>query len=98
MRPGSRHLHCCILSVLKYVRDLHEDKPETKRLLAREADIVAEYGQDIKKNRPVLIFLQDMPVTSDYLFSYNFVEKYLSDYTKIDDIANFSVYKLKGAP
>lgn len=98
MRPGSRHLHCCILSVLKYVRDQHEDKPETKRLLAREADIVAEYGQDIKKNRPVLIFLQDMPVTSDYLFSYNFVDKYLSNYTKIDDIANFSVYKLKGAP
>lgn len=96
MRPGSRHLHCCILSVLKFIRDLHEDDPKTNALLAREAEIVAEYGADIKKNRPVLVFLQDAPVATDYLVPYDFVQKYLSDYDKIDDIANFTVYRLKG--
>ncbi len=96
MKPASRHLHCCILSVLQYIKDVREPSPENKRLVALEKRVVSEYISDIKKNKPVLIFIQNLPV-ADYLSPYNF-DQVLKDYKKIDDVAGFSAYKLQVKP
>jgi len=92
--PASRHLHVCILSVLRYISEIEPKDAECKRLMAYEPKVVAELGEDISKTRPKLVFLQDQPIKSDYLKPYNFEQKYLSGYKQIDDIAGFSVYKL----
>ncbi|MDP3507429.1 MAG: hypothetical protein Q8T09_05525 [Candidatus Melainabacteria bacterium] len=93
VKPGSRHLHCCILSVLAYIKDVRELTPENIRLLSFKDRIVNEYAEDIKKNRPVLIFIQNGPA-AEYLAPYNF-DQYLKNYKKIDDVAGFTVYKLQ---
>jgi hypothetical protein len=94
--PASRHLHVCILSVLHYIQLSGLTDPETKRLLSYEPRVVDELGQDILESRPRLVFLQDQPIKSEYLVPHKFVEKYLSNYKVIDDVAGFSVYRLNG--
>lgn len=92
MKPGSRHLHCCILSVLRYIKDVRETTPETIRLLAYQDKIVSQYAEDIAKNKPILIFMQNAP-SAEYLAPYNF-NQYLKNYKKIEsDIAGFSAYE-----
>lgn len=93
VKPGSRHLHCCILSVLAYIKDVRDVTPENTRLLSFKDRIVKEYAEDIKKNKPVLIFIQNGPA-AEYLAPYNF-DQYLRNYKKIDDVAGFTVYKLQ---
>jgi hypothetical protein len=92
--PASRHLHECLLSVLQYIRSSCTRDAETQRLLSYEPQVVDQLGQDILKNKPLLVFLQEQPVRDEYLSPYNFVNKYLSRYKVIDSICNFSVYKL----
>jgi hypothetical protein len=93
---ASRHLHVCILSVLHYIQLSGLTDPETKRLLSYEPRVVDELGQDLLKSRPRLVFLQDQPIKNEYLIPHKFVEKYLSNYKVIDDVAGFSVYRLNG--
>ena len=93
VKPGSRHLHCCILSVLQYIKDVRDVTPENTRLLAFKDRIVKEYAEDIEKNKPVLIFIQNGPA-AEYLAPYNF-DKYLKNYKKIEDVAGYTAYKLQ---
>ncbi|MFA6212016.1 MAG: hypothetical protein WCT03_27450 [Candidatus Obscuribacterales bacterium] len=93
MKPGSRHLHCCILSVLQYIKDVREVTPENNRLLSFKDRIVKEYVEDIEKNKPVLIFIQNGPA-ADYLAPYNF-DQYIKNYKKIDDVAGYTAYRLQ---
>lgn len=93
VKPGSRHLHCCILSVLQYIKDVREVTPENTRLLAFKDRILKEYVEDIEKNKPVLIFIQNCPA-AEYLAPYNF-DKYLKNYKKIEDVAGYTAYKLQ---
>lgn len=93
VKPGSRHLHCCILSVLQYIKDVRPASPEKTRLLSFKDGIVKEYIDDIEKNKPVLIFMQNNPAT-EYLTPYKF-EQYLKNYKKIDDVAGYTVYRLQ---
>ncbi|CAN5308581.1 hypothetical protein BH11CYA1_BH11CYA1_46930 [soil metagenome] len=92
VKPGSRHLHCCILSVLQYIKDVRDVTPENTRLLSFKDRIIKEYVEDIKKNKPVLIFIQNGPA-AEYLAPYNF-NQYIRNYKKIDDVAGFTAYKL----
>jgi hypothetical protein len=92
--PASRHLHECILSVLQFMRSDSVKDAETKRLMAYEPVVIEGLGEDILKNKPLLIFLQDNPIKNDYLLPYDFVHKYLSDYYEISNINDFTVYKL----
>ena len=93
VKPGSRHLHCCILSVLQYIKDVRDVTPENNRLLSFKDRIVKEYAEDIAKNKPVLIFIQNGPA-AEYLAPYNF-DQYLKDYKKIEDVAGYTAYKLQ---
>ncbi|MBP9808299.1 hypothetical protein KBF38_08320 [bacterium] len=93
VKPGSRHLHCCILSVLQYIKDVREVTPENTRLLSFKDRIVKEYAEDIAKNKPVLIFIQNGPA-AEYLAPYNF-DQYLKNYKEIDDVAGYTAYKLQ---
>lgn len=92
LSPTSRHLHCCILSVLAFIKDTQRPTAEVKKLLAREPEVIAQYAEDIKKNRPPLIYIQVAPV-STYLEQYKFVETHMKDYAKLGEAANFYVYK-----
>lgn len=93
VKPGSRHLHCCILSVLQYIKDVRDVTPENSRLLSFKDRIVKEYAEDIEKNKPVLIFVQNGPA-AEYLAPYNF-NQYLKQYKKIDDVAGYTAYELQ---
>jgi hypothetical protein len=79
--------------VLAYIKDVRDVTPENTRLLSFRDRIVKEYAEDIKKNKPVLIFIQNGPA-AEYLAPYNF-DQYLRNYKKIDDVAGFTVYKLQ---
>ncbi len=94
MTPGSRHLHCCILSVLQYIQDVSDSSPECTRLLSYQQKIADQYAEDIAKNKPVLIFMQNAP-SAEYLAPFAF-DKNFKNYKKIEeDIVGFSVYKLQ---
>lgn len=92
--PGSRHLHCVILSVLHYIREIDPQTEKTRALLEHAQEVVDQYGEDIKARKPRLIFVQISPVET-YLSPFNFEGEYLSDYEKIDEIANFKVFLRK---
>lgn len=92
LRPASRHLHCCILSVLQYIKDCEKPSEEVTRLIGKEKDVIDQYAEDVGKNKPVLIFIQEAPVM-DYLNAYDFVKKHMDAYEKIGQAANFLVYK-----
>lgn len=91
LAPGSRHLHCCILSVLEYIRSECKHSPEGDRLIAREEEVANQYGSDIASRKPAIIFLQKLPVET-YLNRYDFVSRYLGDYKQVAEVANFAVY------
>lgn len=95
VKPGSRHLHCVILSVLQFIKDAHPKTPKNIKLIEQEKRIVNEYLEDIEKNKPKLVFVQIGPVL-DYLKPYGFVEKMQQNYNKIEEHDNFEVYKIKG--
>ncbi len=79
--PGSRHLHSVILSVLSYIKDSRPQTEENVKLWKNTDRIVKEYGEDIVKNRPRLVFIQKVP---DYFDKpYNFVATYLKDYIEL---------------
>ncbi|MBU6453218.1 MAG: hypothetical protein KGS72_15655 [Cyanobacteria bacterium REEB67] len=94
-RAGSRHLHVCILSVLQYIRSGSVRDVETKRLLDYDPLVVKELGEDILKNKPPLVYLQEAPIKNDYFLPYDFVKRYLYRYKEVEPIINFSVYKLE---
>lgn len=92
--PGSRHLHCVILSVLQYIRDMHAKTPKNIALYEQNERIIKEYLQDIDANKPKLVFVQIGPVL-DYLKPYDFQAKLQKNYDKIEEHDNFEVYRLK---
>ncbi len=94
-KPGSRHLHCVILSVLQYIKDSYPGSEKHKKLTDQTERIVGEYLEDIEKNKPKLVFVQIGPVL-EYLRPFGFIEKIQKNYNKIEEHDNFEVYKLKG--
>ncbi len=90
--PGSRYLYFMIL-MLETAR---EKKPEWKEKFdAIEETVVQNLGRDIVKNKPTLVFLQDLGVR-DALERHSFVARYLSNYTFIGHVDVTSIYKLTG--
>ena len=92
LAPGSRHLHCCILSVFQFIKEAEPDNAEARKLLSREPEVIEQYGIDIAAKKPVLIFIQEAPVIS-YLNPYDFFGKYMKSYERLGSAANFSVYR-----
>ena len=94
-QPASRHLHCCILSVLQYIQEARESSRANLKLLAHGPEIVQQYEADITRNRPPLIFLQNMPVAG-YMQPEGFENFLARDYRVLkDDVANFKVFVKK---
>jgi len=93
LKPGSRHLHCVILSVLQYIKDERPDTPFNRALYDHTPEIIRQYGEDIENNKPELVLIQNSPV-GDYLEPFQFVSKYLKDYKQIDEIDSFRVFRL----
>jgi hypothetical protein len=94
-QPGSRHLHASFLSILEFIRLLPENN-ERNNLLKYENQIIAEYATDISANKPKLVFVQISPI-EEYLRPYDFENKYLSKYKRIDDVEGFRVYTRRGS-
>ncbi|HNA74015.1 MAG TPA: hypothetical protein PKW73_11780, partial [Candidatus Obscuribacter sp.] len=90
--PGSRYLYFMIVMI----EVAREKKPEWKdRFDAIEEKVVQNLGQDILKNKPTLVFLQDLGIR-DAMERHNFVTRYLSNYTFIGHVDVTSIYKLTG--
>ncbi|HMX47169.1 MAG TPA: hypothetical protein PLC15_01480 [Candidatus Obscuribacter sp.] len=93
-RPGSRYLYGYPLTMLDQAR---ENRPDlTARFKALEARVVAELGEDISKNKPLLVFVQRCP-TGLLLAPYHFISRYLQNYSLIGEVDGAGVYKLTGS-
>ncbi|MBX9668022.1 MAG: hypothetical protein K2X93_10405 [Candidatus Obscuribacterales bacterium] len=91
--PASRHLHMVVLSVLQYIEETTKNTPDYAKFREDTHRIVMEYVEDIRKNKPVLIFMQIGP---DYFVQpFDFINQYLQDYDELKTIDNFRVFKRK---
>ncbi|MCA0312341.1 MAG: hypothetical protein LCH63_00715 [Candidatus Melainabacteria bacterium] len=91
-RPGSRYLHGM------HVPMLDQCLGETSDLKYKEKldRVVTEYGDDILKNKPALVFIQGGPVFEVFA-SRDFFRKYMGDYFSLGDLGfeSMKVYKLQ---
>jgi len=90
-RPGSRYLHGMILPMLG--KCIEADRARFEPLLDQ---VIANYGQDISKNKPRLIFIEHFYV-APLLAKRNFVVNYMSDYVMVAhaDQAYCTLYRRK---
>ena len=95
-KAGSRFPQAMPLLMAKYLAlDLIWSQSQAyKKLLDR---IIGEYGQDIHENRPKLIVIQKSEV-DELLNTYNFHQKYMSNYHKLEDYDDFLIYTLSSQP
>lgn len=90
--PGSRYLYFMITMI----RSAVEVNPKLKdKFAAIEKQVVDNLGEDILKNRPNLVYLQDFPVR-DALQEHHFVERFLGNYTEIGTVDSTRIYRLTG--
>jgi len=93
-RPASRYMHAMPLMMAKF---LAFEKIEVKNRPMFEAfyeRIIREYGEDIKKNKPVLIVIRNGGIMEP-LKRAEFFEKYLTDYEKAETLDDHFVYRRK---
>ncbi len=92
-RPASRFLHGMMLPILTFIID-RPDLSEAKKdhFTKDKEQVIAWYSEDITKNRPKLIYIQDNPM--NWVFeNYNFIDSYMSNYKMIDKKDGISIYK-----
>jgi hypothetical protein len=92
-QPGSRFLHGMMLPILSYIKDLPNLSAEKKARFKRDKDkVIAWYGEDIRKYRPKLIYIQDNPM--NWVFENSrFVETHMANYTRLEVKDGISIYK-----
>ena len=89
-RSASRYLYCFLVWL-----EFAKEKSGSAAFDQLEELVVANYGEDIAKNKPVLIMVQDMPM--EYILArHEFFDKYMRGYSKIGKTAEHSIYKLTG--
>ncbi len=92
-RPASRFLHGMMLPILTHIiarPDLSEAKRDHFR--KDKEQVIAWYGEDIAKNKPKLIYIQENPMNWVFL-NYNFIDSHMSNYKMIDKKDGISIYK-----
>jgi hypothetical protein len=89
--PASRHLNAIILSLFEVVEEQAQTK-EQARLLAYKQGVIDQYKQDIERNQPQLIFIQQQPVER-YLEPYDFKTTAMRDYKLLKTVEDFNVYQ-----
>lgn len=91
-RPGSRYLHGM------HVPMLDQCLGETSDLKYKEKldRVVTEYGADILKNKPTLVFIQAGPVFEVFA-TRDFFKHYMGDYVSLGDLGfeSMKVYRLR---
>lgn len=92
-QPGSRFLHGMMLPILSFIKDLPELKAEKKERFKKDKlKVIAWYGEDIRKCRPKLIFIQDNPM--NWVFeNSNFIKTHMPNYKVIEVKDGISIYK-----
>lgn len=89
--PGSRYLY----SYLVMFASAMSNKPEyMERFRAQQSKMVEELGSDILKNRPRLVFVQQLLI-EEMLEPYQFKQKYLSRYREAGFVEGCCIYKLE---
>jgi len=89
---GSRYLHGMILPMLHYCRQ-HD---LGKKFDDMERQAVKNYGEDILKNKPRLVFISDEFIKPQ-IENYEFIPTYLKDYDSLGTLhqVKYEVFKLR---
>lgn len=91
-KPASRYLYFMITMILTAI----EKKPELKsKWLSIEKTVIENLGEDILKNKPVVVYLQDWPV-DEALEEYNFKKRFLRNYSLAGHVDATQIYRLTG--
>jgi len=92
-RPASRFLHGMMLPILSYILVRPDLSQAKKDHFSEDKDqVIKWYAEDIAKNRPKLIYIQDNPM--NWVFeNYNFIDSYMHNYRMIDKKDGISIYK-----
>jgi len=90
--PGSRYLHGMILPMLHYCRE----HALGKKFDDMERQVVKNYGEDILKNKPRLVFISDEFIKPQ-IENYEFIPTYLKDYDSLGSLhqVKYEVFKLR---
>lgn len=91
--PGSRYLYFMTTMIVASIAQKPELKEKYKLI---EKTVVQNLGEDILKNRPTLVYIQDDPVMSE-LEQFNFKERYLKLYSLFGHVDATAIYKLTGS-
>jgi len=92
-RPASRFLHGMMLPILTYIIDRNDlDSKKKKRFIADKQQVIKWYADDIAKNRPKLIYIQDNPM--NWVFEHeDFIAAHMANYTLLEIKEGISIYK-----
>lgn len=92
--PGSRYLYTYLLTMLVAAR---EKSPSHNADFDRlENEMLENLGNDILRNKPVLIYVQDAPI-HQILDKHKFVEKFMGAYSRLGYVDSCFIYKLTGS-
>lgn len=92
--PGSRYMYTYLLTMLDQSR---RNKPElAKEFDQVEKEMIANLGQDILKNKPTLIYVQDCPI-DDIIKKHDFYERYMQGYSPCGAVEGSHVYRYTGS-
>ncbi|CAN5398194.1 hypothetical protein BH11CYA1_BH11CYA1_04090 [soil metagenome] len=92
-KPASRFLHGMMLPILSFI----VDKPglslkNRERFKGYKQQVIDWYTEDIAKNKPKLIFIQDNPM-SWVLADVDFINTRMANYKRVDEKGGISIYK-----
>jgi len=91
--PGSVFLYGYPLTMISQAR---LTKPSLSAVFDRlEAETIERFGKDIAKNKVNLVLVQECPI-AELIKPYNFVDKYLSAYSRVCEVDGAQVYKFTG--
>jgi hypothetical protein len=92
-KPGSRFLHGMMLPILSFIIDRPDLSAKAReRFKGYKKQVIDWYSEDIKKNRPKLIYIQDNPMS--WVFGdVDFINTIMSNYKKLEERNGISVYK-----
>jgi hypothetical protein len=92
-KAGSRFLHGMMLPILSFIIDKPElDAKAKEKFKGYKKQVIDWYTEDIAKNRPKLIYIQDNPMS--WVFGdVDFINTRMANYKKIDEKGGISIYK-----
>lgn len=92
-KAASRFLHGMMLPILSFIIDKPElDARAKEKFKGYKKQVIDWYTEDIEKNRPKLIYIQDNPMS--WVFGdVDFINTRMANYKKIDEKGGISIYK-----